>query len=316
MENKISIIIPVYNTREYLEDCLNSVLKQNLNNLEVIIINDASTDGSLKICEDYSKSYGFILISNEENLGLARTRNKGLDISSGEYVIFLDSDDILPPNSISTLYEAIKKEDADIAMAKLNSFNSLGEYGYYSDKYMKKYEVSNIYQNKDIVNCISVCSKIYKKEFIKDLRFLEGTTHEDNSFTLKAYFKPSKIVIIPQYLYYRRIREGKKESIMQNLNYNTFSDLIRNYKEVINNLDNSLDLSFLYKYMITQLCNYVVKSINKDEMKNAKENIKSFINYIYNVSYNKKENKFLKTYYGIYGGIVFLFKGVIKSVKK
>lgn len=157
----------------------------------------------------------------------------------------------------------IKNEKADLAMAKLNSFNSKGEFGYYSDKYISEYHSGDIYSNKKLINCISICSKIYKTDLIKNIKFLENTLHEDNSFTLIAYFKSNKIVTVPEYLYHRRVRELKKDSIMQNLNYKTFSDLILNYKNVLENIDTTQNIKFLYKYMIKQLCNNIIKHIEK-----------------------------------------------------
>lgn len=309
VEEKVTVIVPVYNVENYLEECLDSILRQNVKNLEVILVNDKSTDNSLKICEKYVKEYGFKLINNKNNSGPAISRNKAIKAATGDYIAFVDSDDLLYNDNLSVLYNVAKKENADIVMSKLNSFNSKGKFGYYSDKYMQEYFSGNIYENKKLVNCISICSKIYKASLIKNIKFLENTLHEDNSFTLIAYFKAKKIVTVPKYLYYRRVREIKKDSIMQNLNYKTFSDLIKNYKNVIDNIDKDSNVKFLYKYMIRQLCNNIVKHVKKEEIEQARKDIDDFICYI------GEKNQSLKFYYKIYYSIVILSRSVIRNEK-
>lgn len=311
VEEKITVIVPVYNVENYLEECLDSILKQNVKDLEVILVNDKSTDSGLEICKRYVKEYGFKLINNRKNSGPAISRNKAIKAATGNYIAFLDSDDLLYDDNLSVLYNVAKKEKADIVMSKLNSFNSKGKFGYYSDKYMADYYSGNIYENKKLVNCISICSKIYRASLIKDIKFLENTLHEDNSFTLISYFKAKKIVTVPKYLYYRRVRELKKDSIMQNLNYKTFSDLIKNYKNVIENIDVNHNINFLYKYMIRQLCNNIVKHVKKEEIALARKDIDDFIIYI-----NEKNRvRTLKYYYKTYYSIVILARRVLRHEK-
>lgn len=285
-DKKVSIIIPVYNTEEYLNDCFDSVLRQNFKNLEVIVINDCSTDGSLDIIKKYQKEHGFILINNKNNLGLARSRNLGIKKATGDYIVFLDSDDMLYDNNIRLLLENALRYEADLVISKLNSFNSKGEYGYYSDKYIDDYFVGNLKDNKKIVNCISVCSKLYKASLIKDIKFLEGTVHEDNSFTIRAYYNACKIVIIPEHLYYRRVRENENLSIMQKLNFNTYLDLIKNYENV---LKNTKQQTFLFKFMIRKANNYVLKHVNESNVKKANQCIIDLIKEYAKTNFQKKK---------------------------
>jgi len=292
-ETKVSVIVPVYNVEEYLEECLESILNQDVKELEVILVNDASTDKSLSICEKYVKNHGFILINNEKNSGPAISRNKGIEKATGEYIVFVDSDDILYNDNISTLYNVAKKEKADIVISKLNSFNRKGEFGYYSDKYIKDYKIGTIYDNKNLINCISICSKIYKTSLIKNIKFLENTYHEDNSFSLTAFFKASNIAIVPKYLYYRRVRDGENKSIMQTLNYDKYLDLIKNYEEVLKNIDLEKNNYFLYRYMCRQLSNYILKNVPLNKRKDAFNDAIEFITRL-----NKKSLIiYMKIYY-------------------
>ena len=293
VEEKISIIVPVYNVDCYLEKCFESILKQNVSDMEVIVINDASTDNSLKICEKYAKENGFILINNKKNSGPAISRNKGIKKATGDYIIFVDSDDILYDDCISILYNVAKKENSDIVIAGINSFDKNGKYGYYSDKYINEYKTCTIFENKKLVNCISICSKIYKTSLIKTIKFLENTYHEDNSFTLTSFFKASRMTVIPKHLYYRRIRESNN-SIMQTLDYNKYLDLIKNYEAIINDIKTNKNIDFLFKYMSRKICNYILKNVSFDKRKDALSKAKQFL-----TNYNRKMIVYFNTYYAL-----------------
>lgn len=298
-KKKISLIIPMYNVEEYLEECLDSVVNQDygIENIEVILIDDGSSDGTLEIAKKYVRKYGFILLINSQNSGQAISRNNGIKKASGEYIAFLDSDDMLSKNNLSSLYEEAVRTDADIVVARLNSFDSKGEYGYYSDKFIKERKVTNIYDSPELLDCISICSKLYKADVIKNVEFLSNTYHEDNSFTMTALFEAKKIAIYPEYLYLRRYREGENKSTMQKLNYKTFNDLILNFRETLKNVVSYSNLSFLYKHMIKKLNNYMVTRVKKEDYKRAKKDIKKFVSEIDTSNFQKKR---LEIFNGIY----------------
>ena len=118
-EPKLSVIIAVYNTEKYVEKCLDSLLSQTYSNIELVVVNDCSTDGSLKILKKYAKKYdNIILIDNKQNKGLSYSRNVGLENASGEYTGYIDSDDYIDPNYYEKLMKAIVKEKSDVAIAK------------------------------------------------------------------------------------------------------------------------------------------------------------------------------------------------------
>ncbi len=304
---KISVIIPMYNVEEFLNECLDSVVNQDygLENMEVILIDDGSTDQTMSIAKAYAKKYGFILLQNAENSGQAISRNRGIKKATGLYTVFLDSDDMLYSNALSHLYQEAMKTEAELVMARLNSFDSKGKYGYYSDKYINEHKVTNIFESHNLMNCISICSKIYKTESIKNVTFLPNTFHEDNSFTLLVLFKSPKIAILPEYLYYRRLREGENKSTMQKLDYKTFEDLILNYKEVLKNIKVQENISFLYKHIVKKLNNYLLTKVKKEYYKKGKQEIKALID---DFKINKKAKLSLKFYNCVYyiGGQIFI----------
>lgn len=309
---KISLIIPIYNCAEFLDDCFSSIINQTFphKHLEVVLVNDGSIDNSAKICKKYAKEFNWIFIDRKENKGLSYTRNEGVANSHGKYIMFLDSDDYLDKKALKNLYDMIEQEKSDLVISKLNSFNSSGEYGYYSDKYLNKKSTFSLKENSKIINCISVCGKIYNRNLLKNIKFIENVYHEDNYFSLSIFMKAKRISILPIYTYYRRIREGDNKSIMQNLNLKTFEDLIKNFDLVLKeNLNSELLCHFTWK----KANNYIIKNIKKEERKDAlillkqmikdnkiKENI-SFYKYLYN-----------KIYY--YIGILYM--EVVQYVKK
>ena len=299
---KVSVIVPIYNVEEYLDECLESILNQDYPKelIETILIDDCSKDRSKEIAKKYVNKYKNIkLIENKVNKGQAISRNTALKYVTSKYIIFLDSDDILYPDCIKKLHQEIVKTKSDIVAARINSYDTKGEYGYYSDKYINEYITSDIYGNKKLVNCISICSKIYKTETIKNIKFLENTIHEDNSFTLISLFKAKKITTLPKYLYKRRIREGENKSIMQKLNYKTYTDLIKNYNFTLKNIKDNKNKTFLHLYMIRKLNNEIGKHVEEEHIQSAHQEIITFINnlevsntikriyYIYNNVYKK-----------------------------
>jgi len=310
----IAVIIPIYNCEEYLEDCLNSVVNQTYSKdkIDVIMVNDGTKDNSAKICKKYAKKYNWTFIDRKENRGLSYTRNEGVKNSTTKYIMFLDSDDILSSNAIEVLLKSIKGNDSDMVISKLNSFNSKGEYGYYSDKYLKCEYVGNIFDNKKLINCISVCAKVYKRSLINKLHFLEGKYHEDNYFSLLAFLKSKKVSTVTQYTYYRRIREGENKSIMQNLNTRTFSDLLENFKEVLKNKSCKDEYYFIFNFMLRKSINYLVMNIKNEEKKECKEMYNLFFLELCSLKKIKGVNKaILKFKYEVY----YLFAVVYKMIK-
>lgn len=284
MKNKkISIIIPIYNVEEYLKECLDSVINQDYSQeqLEIILIDDASTDNSKKIAIEYKNKYkNIVLLENKTNQGLSISRNIALAKSSGKYIVFLDSDDKLYPNCISTLHKEIEKNNADIAIARINYFDSKGEYGCYSDKYLKKYRCFKLPHKIRTISCTAVLSKIYKRELIKNIKFLENTIHEDNGFTLISFFKAKKIVTIPSYLYIKRQREGENKSIMQKLNYQSFLDYKENFEYALRNIPNSKRKIYLHLIIIRKLNIYTIKNLVKKDILKSRKEINKFIDNI------------------------------------
>lgn len=203
---KISVIIPVYNVEDYLEQCLDSVINQTLKELEIICINDGSTDSSLEILRKFEAKDKRITVIDKKNEGLSATRNLGINLAKGEYISFIDSDDYIDLNFYEKLYNAAIKYKADIACTNLYRLNS--EKNFYMVKYKSykctqkprlKYLYASIPYNNYVMNRIYERVKLQKS----GVRFEEGVTFEDILFSHKIIYYLRSLVTVPgtKYIY-------------------------------------------------------------------------------------------------------------------
>jgi glycosyltransferase involved in cell wall biosynthesis len=218
----ISVIIPVYNVEKYLPECLDSVINQSYKNLEIIIINDGSTDNSLSICNEYKEKDSRIRVISQENKGLAATRNVSLAASSADYIMFLDADDYINLDTVKVLYENIQIFNADMSLADYTKDLELSVNVDPTKRFlMSKEDMYNSLYDKH--TRATVCASIIKKSlFGEDLRFPEGKIHEDAFVIHKLIDRANIIVYSDNVLYYYRMREDSithKEFSLKNLDY-------------------------------------------------------------------------------------------------
>lgn len=219
----VSVIIPVYNTGDYMAECLDSILDQTLDNLEVICIDDASTDNSLEVLREYEKKDSrIILLTNEENMGGSISRNRGLDIAKGEFITFHDSDDKIEPDAYEKLYQFARKYDTqDFVIFDAVRFNDRGTVWksiLHSRSILgETYPETRFTEHKELVFDTSAANKFFKREFIEknSLRFLENTLYEDLLFSMEVLCASDCFGIYPKVKYYWRVRQSKKKSITQ-----------------------------------------------------------------------------------------------------
>ena len=218
MTEKITVIVPVYNVENYLEKCLDSLINQTYKNLEIIVINDGSTDNSGEICQEYAQKDNRIVYIEKENGGLSDARNVGLDKMTGSYVTFIDSDDWIEQDYIETLYKKIVEYQADISVGNYYSYNEDEETYYfhiYGDSYYEKvYDnisiFENLYESQEMKSfaLISAWGKLYKAKLFDYLRFDKGKLGEDGYFNQKMYLSVNKVVYLNKGLYAYRQRSG------------------------------------------------------------------------------------------------------------
>ena len=218
MTEKITVIIPVYNVENYLNKCLDSIIKQTYKNLEIIVVNDGSTDNSGTICQEYAQKDDRIVYIEKENGGQSEARNMGLDRMTGAYVTFVDSDDWVEIDYVENLYKKITEYQADIAVGNYYSFNEaegmyyfhiLGD-SYYEKVYDNVSIFDNLYESQQMKSfaLISVWGKLYKADLLKHLRFDIGKLGEDGYLNQKIYLLAEKTIYLNKGLYAYRQREG------------------------------------------------------------------------------------------------------------
>lgn len=206
----VSIIIAFYNEEDYLDRCLQSVQNQTYHNLEVILINDGSTDVSLQIAEKHSKSFNFCKVFTSENLGLSEARNIGLKNATGQYVTFLDADDSLEPEMIEQYAQAMVVHNVDLIIGNYASFSEDGKTEF-ETRWEK--EVTTLKRTKQLIDKFykhgvseTVWAKMYKTELIKEIDFIKGIWFQDRLFVLECLFISETVFFIDEKLLkiYRR----------------------------------------------------------------------------------------------------------------
>ena len=222
---KISIIIPVYNTEKYLVKCIDSLLYQSLEDIEIICVNDGSTDNSQKILDDYAKKDKRIKVIHQKNKKQGAARNKGMEIATGEYIGYGDSDDWVDFDYFEELYIAAKKHNLDIALA---TNVRIGNGKTKKRLKIEKEQVTLKLQDKlDICNQFNnecPTNKIYRREFLikNNITWPEGIYCEDKIYTLKAVFYANGIVSVPDvnYYYFRRANSTVKSNNQSKIDKN------------------------------------------------------------------------------------------------
>lgn len=205
MEDKISVVVPIYNVEDYLKQCVDSIIKQDYDNLEIILVDDGSTDQCGEICDAYAKHDSRIRVIHKPNGGLSDARNAGMDITTGEYITFVDSDDALTTDTISYLYRILKDNNADISCCQRieidETGNPLHKPNTIDDSEILMFDVESAICSKDVDTV--AWGKLYKIELFADVRYPVGRLHEDIFTTHKLIGASKKIVVgyKPGYLY-------------------------------------------------------------------------------------------------------------------
>lgn len=254
---KISVIIPVYNVEKYLRECLDSVLVQTFEDFEIICINDASTDGSLKILEEYERCDSRIkIINNEKNIGLGLSRNKGIETACGKYIHFLDSDDWMEPNTYSKLYEILENNDLDFLKFIQKQYVETDEHQIATLRFPEDIDGKVICPVGDLrlFDLLEVVTPVlYKRSFILDngLKF-EPIIHEDTPFYLETLVKAERAMFVNYALYNYRVRSG---SIMNKCleNFDKYLKWFDAMKQLSEKVDNPILSNKIYEKGIVVL---------------------------------------------------------------
>ena len=232
----MSVVVPIYNVEAYLEECLDSIRDQSIDSLEVVLVDDGSTDGSTDIALRYAEQYPNFVYYLKENGGLGDARNYGMDRAKGEYICFSDSDDTIPPLAYEHMYDLAKKYDLDIVSGDIQRFTSGRTYpsGLHRIAFRDTCDQMNIHDHPELLYDSTTPTKLFRTSFLKDcgLRFPRDMYYEDIPFNLPIQCLAKKIGHVDEVVYNWRSREGG-ESITQNrLQWKNFSDRLKAVKMV------------------------------------------------------------------------------------
>lgn len=201
----VTVIVPVYNVEQYLDKCISSILQQSYKNLEIIVVDDGSTDGSSEICDIWSAKEKNIHVIHKENGGLSDARNAGLAVANGEYISFIDSDDWVQPKFIETLMRALKETKASIAecgVLYVDEQNHILRERNCKPKEVVKGRIEALralVKEEEVYQ--TVWNKLYKREVLEGILFEKGKYNEDDFWTYQVFDRAEKVVVISDKLY-------------------------------------------------------------------------------------------------------------------
>lgn len=302
----ISVIIPVYNVEDFLEECLRSVAQQDYSDYQVLLIDDGSTDGSSKICECYANKFNWIYIRNS-NQGVSYSRNVGLENTNSEFITFIDSDDIVPPNYLSELITAQQRAQADIIVCPHKDFKSSAEFSVQGnisevnkdkiisgERYLEKFITRNLPSGMGL----SLHSKMFKKAIFKEIYFPLNMVYEDN-YTFFDIMISSKVVVLTNsttYYYRKRLN-----SIVTGASSKKNDEFILAEKKMTSQIEkkfpqlrNDAEARFAEAYMISLwriLRQSGIKQKNKISM--MQREIKKRKGAVFNSVYSNKRERIL-----------------------
>lgn len=318
MKEIISVIIPVYNTEEYLEKCVDSVLNQTYHNLQVILVNDGSTDSSAQICDTYAEKDNRVQVIHKKNGGLSSARNAGLDVAYGEFITFLDSDDYIHETCYYDLYTALQGEYNAIACVNYRRVDDNYEIYMREDNHAFSEKIDSIDYMRELLlhtGDVSVCTKMFPRKLIQDKRFDEDKLNEDLLFMMDLIPDFKYVIYTGTVGYYYLAREnstssgyGKAVIDMASNAASINSSIQRNYVEL---------RAEGYRFALFQNMAYLLL-VPKEEQTSENSNYIAALQYLKsNFRRNGLRNPFLTTKNKIVISMLLLFpKFVIRIYQR
>lgn len=262
----LTVIIPIYNVEDYILDCLESIILQLTDAVEVICVNDGTKDDSLKIAKEFIQSQDInirnkITIVSQENKGLSEARNTGIKLSKGEYIAFLDSDDRLNDCFVQDIIAIIKQKKPDLIDFNLSTSTNKTIYIYGNSS---RLDLKSLFKSGKWF----ACSRVYSRGLIGNDLFINGIYYEDIDFVPKQYLKANKIEYLNKSLYWYRIRQNSITNNVSEDSYNkslySFEKLIKIYMDLYR-VENNKIYYFLSFFIFYTMITYVCKNKNKTE---------------------------------------------------
>lgn len=291
----VSVIIPVYNVEKYLSKCIDSVLKQSLKLVEIIIVNDGSTDGSVDIIDDYKNKYPEVIRAfYKENGGLSSARNFAIERAKGEYITFLDSDDYLDHDYLEKLYKVAKENNSDMVCGGQKKVDKNG-------RVLARLRYPLDKNPNTILRRLNISGKLYRREYIEKyhMSFAEGKTYEDDPFNLFMIFMARNLKLVAYEGYNQLVREGSITSKKIQSSRIPYEALEYTIKYVSENKDKCNNYG-VFEYTVMSFFAYFIFQANKShayltqgkERKSDCTAVLEFCDFTYKIL-----NKYMPNYY-------------------
>lgn len=282
---KVSVIVPVYNSEQELRDCLDSLVEQTEKDIEIIVIDDGSTDNSPEIEAEYQKKYPNVKVyRNERNLGQSETRNRGIELAEGDYIAFLDSDDYVNPGMYEELYQAAVENNMPELIVTGLSFVKGNEYRKKDLTFISKQSTTIIHpmDNPDQVffESPSLCNKLFRKDTVKNYKFLDVSAWEDIAFSFTRFLEANTVISKPtaNYFYRRDVSNGVSAKNFKE------NDKITDIFVIADELEEELKRNGKYPFFADQIrglqiacCLQRVDEVNNWQDEETKTNVKNML---------------------------------------
>ena len=306
MENKqikLSIVAAVYNLEKYLPRCLDALVNQTLQDIEILCVDDGSTDSAPQIIEKYAKMYpDKIKTFHKENGGEFTTRNYGLQRAKGEYVTFVDTDDYVEPNWAEKLYTAAKENDADLAVCGFERIDLETNKVVATNMTNFGNTVKQINPKDDFILFINPApwNKIYKREKIKDLEFLPFRGFNDTMFLASCYTRMKKIAFVPDVLYHYYLRYDSQIHTVNKQDVNNLKKYLLEVKQLYIKSGKYDEMKYLLDtFAFLHLGTSVMYRVSYDKTVDIKQMLKETIKYLDENFKNWRKSPFLKLCYSL-----------------
>lgn len=285
---KVSVIVPVYNSEQELRDCLDSLVEQTEKDIEIIVIDDASTDNSPAIEAEYQKKYPNVKVyRNERNLGQSETRNRGIELAEGDYIAFLDSDDYVNPGMYEELYQAAVENNMPELISTGLKFVEGSEYRKNKLEYIGKQSAITIHPMNDpdqvFFESPSLCNKLFRKDTVKNYKFLDVSAWEDIAFSYSRFMEANTVISKPTLNYFYRRNASLKSNGVSAQNFKE-NDKITDIFIVADELEEELKRNGKYPFFADQIralqiacCLQRVDEVNNWQDEETKTNVKNMM---------------------------------------
>lgn len=321
-EVKISIIIPFFNSQKTLDRCIKSLINQDISEIQLVMVNDGSTDDSLELVNKYAANDNRFTVISQSNKGQGAARNEGIRSSLGEYILFVDSDDYLEPMILGTMYGIAKSNQLDILTGKLNHIDEKGR------EYCFPPENPGIVEDgrKCLMRtgvCYSLCAHLYRRDFLanNNLYMMEGVRYEDMDYCIRTTWLAKRVMEIDTVFYNYMVHEG---SVSNGSSFDIVEDYYKVTKQVIEFVKEKVDseayeayfrdyIGFLCSHMIN-LCatgNFSIKSFFEDE-----EREKNILFFLRNAKSRRYHIQYFFLRYKMFEVYKFIYRIYWKRGKK